>query len=57
LATFHAFDKAQIASLANLSRWLPAHLRGSGLKTDFREIRRRARDPSSSAAGELTLTG
>jgi len=45
LATFHAFDKAQIASLANLSRWPSAHLRGSGLKTTS----------ARSAAGRATL--
>src|SRR4030081_2043988 len=46
LATFHAFDKAQIASLANLSRWaFLLTFAGVGLKTDFREIRRQGARP------------
>ncbi len=58
LATFHAFDKAQIASLANLSRWaFLLTFAGVGLKTDFREIRRQGARPFIvGALAELTVT-
>jgi len=58
LATFHAFDKAQVASLANLSRWaFLLTFAGVGLKTDFREIRRQGLRPFVvGALAELTVT-
>jgi uncharacterized integral membrane protein (TIGR00698 family) len=58
LATFHAFDKAQIASLANLSRWaFLLTFAGVGLKTDFREIKRQGVRPFVvGALAELTIT-
>src|SRR5437762_1359603 len=58
LATFHTFDKAQIASLANLSRWaFLLTFAGVGLKTDFREIRRQGARPFIvGALAELTVT-
>src|SRR3954462_2400524 len=58
LATFQAFDKAQIASLANLSRWaFLLTFAGVGLKTDFREIRRQGLRPFVvGALAELSVT-
>ena len=58
LATFHAFDKAQVASLANLSRWaFLLTFAGVGLKTDFREIKRQGVRPFVvGALAELTIT-
>ena len=58
LATFQAFDKAQIASLANLSRWaFLLTFAGVGLKTDFREIKRQGVRPFVvGALAELTIT-
>src|SRR3954469_14390246 len=58
LATFQAFDKAQIASLANLSRWaFLLTFAGVGLKTDFREIRRQGARPFVvGALAELTVS-
>ena len=58
LATFHAFDKTQIASLANLSRWaFLLTFAGVGLKTDFREIKRQGLRPFVvGALAELTIT-
>jgi uncharacterized integral membrane protein (TIGR00698 family) len=58
LATFQAFDKAQLASLANLSRWAFLFtFAGVGLKTDFREIRRQGARPFVvGALAELTVT-
>src|SRR5438094_1163206 len=58
LATFQTFDKAQIASLANLSRWaFLLTFAGVGLKTDFREIRRQGARPFIvGALAELTVT-
>lgn len=58
LATFGAFDKGQIASLANLSRWaFLLTFAGVGLKTDFREIRRQGLRPFVvGALAELTIT-
>ena len=58
LATFHAFDKAQLASVANLSRWaFLLTFAGVGLKTDFREIKRQGVRPFVvGALAELTVT-
>lgn len=58
LATLHAFDKAQVASLANLSRWaFLLTFAGVGLKTDFREIKRQGLRPFVvGALAELTIT-
>src|SRR5205807_578651 len=58
LATFQVFDKAQIASLANLSRWaFLLTFAGVGLKTDFREIKRQGVRPFVvGALAELTIT-
>lgn len=58
LATLHAFDKAQVASLANLSRWaFLLTFAGVGLKTDFREIKRQGVRPFVvGALAELTIT-
>ena len=58
LATFHTFDKAQVASLANLSRWaFLLTFAGVGLKTDFREIRRQGARPFIvGALAELTVS-
>src|SRR3954470_18188686 len=58
LATFQAFDKTQINSLANLSRWaFLLTFAGVGLKTDFREIRRQGLRPFVvGALAELTVT-
>src|SRR4051795_3346701 len=58
LATFQVFDKTQIASLANLSRWaFLLTFAGVGLKTDFREIRRQGARPFVvGALAELTVT-
>src|SRR4051812_28261467 len=58
LATFDAFDKAQIASIANLSRWaFLLTFAGVGLKTDFREIKRQGVRPFVvGALAELTIT-
>ncbi len=58
LATLGAFDKAQIASLANLSRWaFLLTFAGVGLKTDFREIKRQGLRPFVvGALAELSVT-
>jgi uncharacterized integral membrane protein (TIGR00698 family) len=58
LATFGAFQKDQIASLANLSRWaFLLTFAGVGLKTDFREIKRQGLRPFVvGALAELTIT-
>src|SRR4051812_24480223 len=58
LATFQVFDKTQIASLANLSRWaFLLTFAGVGLKTDFREIKRQGARPFVvGALAELTIT-
>jgi len=58
LATLQVFDKAQINSLANLSRWaFLLTFAGVGLKTDFREIRRQGARPFVvGALAELTVT-
>src|SRR5438477_1705489 len=58
LATFQVFDKTQVASLANLSRWaFLLTFAGVGLKTDFREIKRQGVRPFVvGALAELTIT-
>src|SRR5216110_2696102 len=58
LATLQVFDKVQIASLANLSRWaFLLTFAGVGLKTDFREIKRQGVRPFVvGALAELTIT-
>jgi uncharacterized integral membrane protein (TIGR00698 family) len=58
LATFQVFDKAQVTSLANLSRWaFLLTFAGVGLKTDFREIKRQGLRPFVvGALAELTIT-
>src|SRR5438067_6771764 len=58
LATFQVFDKVQIGSLANLSRWaFLLTFAGVGLKTDFREIKRQGVRPFVvGAVAEPTIT-
>jgi len=58
LATLQVFDKTQINSLANLSRWaFLLTFAGVGLKTDFREIKRQGARPFVvGALAELTVT-
>jgi uncharacterized integral membrane protein (TIGR00698 family) len=58
LATFHAFQPGQVASIANLSRWaFLLTFAGVGLKTDFREIRKQGIRPFVvGALAELTIT-
>ena len=57
-ATLGAFDKTQIASLANLSRWaFLLTFAGVGLKTDFREIKKQGLRPFVvGALAELSVT-
>src|SRR5438132_1953551 len=57
LATLQVFDKTQVASLANLSRWaFLLTFAGVGLKTDFREIKRQGVRPFVvGALAELTI--
>ncbi len=46
LASAHAFDKAQLISLANASRWaFLLTFAGVGLRTDFREMRKQGLRP------------
>ena len=58
LATLGTFQKDQIASLANLSRWaFLLTFAGVGLKTDFREMRRQGLRPFVvGALAELSIT-
>ena len=58
LATLQVFDKTQVNSLANLSRWaFLLTFAGVGLKTDFREIKRQGARPFVvGALAELTVT-
>jgi uncharacterized integral membrane protein (TIGR00698 family) len=58
LATFHAFQPAQMISIANLSRWaFLLTFAGVGLKTDFREIKKQGLRPFLvGALAELTIT-
>jgi uncharacterized membrane protein YadS len=58
LATVHAFDKAQVLSLANLSRWaFLLTFAGVGLKTDFRELKKQGLRPFVvGALAELFIT-
>jgi uncharacterized integral membrane protein (TIGR00698 family) len=58
LATVHTFDKAQVLSLANLSRWaFLLTFAGVGLKTDFRELKKQGLRPFVvGALAELFIT-
>ena len=58
LATLGAFHKAEISSLANLSRWaFLLTFAGVGLKTDFRELRKQGVRPFVvGALAELFIT-
>ncbi len=58
LATIGLFNKAQITSLGNLSRWaFLLTFAGVGLRTDFRELRRLGLRPFIvGAIAELTVT-
>ena len=58
LATLGAFHKAEISSLANLSRWaFLLTFAGVGLKTDFRELRKQGVRPFVvGALAELIIT-
>jgi len=58
LATAGAFQKEQVASLANLSRWaFLLTFAGVGLKTDFREIKKQGLRPFVvGALAELSIT-
>jgi uncharacterized integral membrane protein (TIGR00698 family) len=58
LATFHAFQPAQVTSIANLSRWaFLLTFAGVGLNTNFREIRKQGLRPFLvGALAELTIT-
>jgi len=57
LATYHAFDKAQLANLANLSRWaFLLTFAGVGLRTNFREMRKQGLRPFVvGALGEIAI--
>ena len=58
LATAGAFQKEQVASLANLSRWaFLLTFAGVGLKTDFRELKKQGLRPFVvGALAELSIT-
>src|SRR5882762_38151 len=58
LATLQVFDKAQINSLANASRWaFLLTFAGVGLKTDFRELKKQGLRPFVvGALAELSIT-
>ena len=58
LATVGAFQKEQIASIANLSRWaFLLTFAGVGLKTDFRELKKQGMRPFVvGALAELFIT-
>src|SRR5205085_11564975 len=58
LATVGAFQKEQIASIANLSRWaFLLTFAGVGLKTDFRELKKQGLRPFVvGALAELFIT-
>jgi len=57
LATFHAFDKAQIGSIANLSRWaFLLTFAGVGLRTNIRELGKQGWRPFVvGAVGEIGI--
>jgi len=57
LATYHAFNKQQLASLANLSRWaFLLTFAGVGLRTNFREMRKQGLRPFAvGALGEVAI--
>jgi uncharacterized integral membrane protein (TIGR00698 family) len=59
LASAHVFDKGQLASLANLSRWAFLFtFAGVGLKTNFVELRRQGLRPLIvGAIGEFAIAG
>jgi len=57
LATFHLFDKEQLASIQNLSRWsFLLTFGGVGLSTDFREMKKQGMRPFLvGALGEVAI--
>ena len=57
LATFHAFDKGQITSIANLSRWaFLLTFAGVGLRTNIRELGKQGWSPFVvGAVGEIGI--
>ena len=57
LATFHAFDKGQITSIANLSRWaFLLTFAGVGLRTNIRELGKQGWRPFVvGAVGEIGI--
>jgi len=57
LATFHAFDKGQMASIANLSRWaFLLTFAGVGLRTNIRELGKQGWRPFAvGAVGEIGI--
>ncbi|HXZ81397.1 MAG TPA: putative sulfate exporter family transporter [Terriglobales bacterium] len=57
LATYHAFNKAQLGNLANLSRWaFLLTFAGVGLRTNFREMRKQGLRPFVvGALGEIAI--
>ncbi len=58
-ATFGAFSKAQMADIANLSRWaFLLTFAGVGLQTNIRELRKQGLKPLAvGAIGELAIAG
>jgi uncharacterized integral membrane protein (TIGR00698 family) len=59
LATYQFFNKEQIGSLANLSRWaFLLTFAGVGLRTNFREMRKQGLRPFAvGAIGEVVIAG
>jgi uncharacterized membrane protein YadS len=59
LATLGVFNKAQMADLANLSRWaILLTFAGVGLRTDLREMRKQGLRPFVvGAVGEFAIAG
>jgi uncharacterized membrane protein YadS len=59
LVGFHTFDKAQIASLGNLSKWaFLLTFAGVGLRTNFRDMSKQGLRPFIvGALGEILIAG
>src|SRR6266403_3920367 len=59
LATYHFFNKDQVAALANLSRWaFLLTFAGVGLRTNFGEMRKQGLRPFAvGAIGEVVIAG
>ncbi len=59
LSTFRVFDKGQLTTLANLSRWaFLLTFAGVGLRTNFREMRKQGLRPFAvGAIGEIVIAG